>query len=395
MNPSCLLAGLLLAGMVSAPLSVLSQAATNAPAPLRRDPTPNDTVKSPEVLADNRVAFRIYAPKATDVTLTGDWVAQGLGTAGKLAKDERGVWTLTVGPLPPDFYSYSFTVDGVRTVDPKNTMIKQGVSSLENMFFLPGREAAFEENQSVPHGVIRQVWYKSSTLAAQRRMHVYTPPGYDQGGDALPVFYLLHGGGDEDSGWSTIGRAGFIMDNLLAAQKAKSMIVVMPNGSLPRPEGPAPTDAAGRAALQDRFTNELLNDIVPFVEKNYRVKTGRDHRALAGLSMGGGQTLRVFTTHPDQFAYVAIWSAGLFNQKPEDFEQRNADFFKQAETLNGQLKLVSISVGDQDFALNGSRAMDEVFTRNHLKHEMHISSGGHTWINWRQYLAALAPKLFQ
>ena len=395
MKPSRLLAGLLAAGFVIAPSTVHAQAATNPPSFPRRTPTPNDTLKSLEVLPDKRVAFRIYAPKATEVTLTGDWVAQGLGKAGSLVKDDKGVWSLEVGPLPPDFYSYSLTVDGVRTVDPRNALIKQGVSSLENMFLLPGPEAAYADNQSVPHGVIRQVWYASSTLGMQRRMHVYTPPGYDQGRDSLPVFYLLHGGGDEDSGWSTIGRAGFIIDNLLAAQKARPMIVVMPNGSLPRPEGPAPADAAARAALQDRFTNELLKEVVPFVEKNYRVKTGRDNRALAGLSMGGGQTLRVFTTHPDQFAYVAIWSAGLFNQKPEDFEQRNTEFFKQCDTLNQQLKLVSISVGDQDFALNGSKSMDEVFTRNHLKHEMHISSGGHTWINWRHYLAELGPKLFQ
>src|SRR5574338_213259 len=201
----------------------------------QRQPTPNDALVSPDVQADQRVVFRIYAPKASEVTLRGDWMSGP--EAVKLEKDEKGVWEATVGPLRPDFYSYSFTVDGVRTIDPKNAMIKQGVNSLDNMFLVPGEAAAFEENRMVPHGQIRQVWYQSSTLDMQRRMHVYVPPGYDNSKERYPVFYLLHGGGDEDSGWSTIGRAGFIMDNLLADKKAKPMLVVMPNGSLPRPAG--------------------------------------------------------------------------------------------------------------------------------------------------------------
>src|SRR5437660_187651 len=246
-----------------------------------RQPTPNDTLRSPEVLPDHRVTFRIYAPKASEVAVSGDWIAQGLGTGGKLEKDDQGVWSITVGPLAPDFYSYTLTVDGVRTVDPKNPMIKQGIASVDSMFEVPGGEAAFEENQSVPHGEIRMVWYPSSTLGMQRRMHVYTPPGYDRSSARYPVFYLLHGGGDDDSGWSTIGRAGFIVDNLLAAKKAQPMIVVMPNGSLPMPANlpppasrvpgtpgipPPPAFAAAIQAAQDRFTNELLNDVVPMVE---------------------------------------------------------------------------------------------------------------------------------
>jgi Carbohydrate-binding module 48 (Isoamylase N-terminal domain) len=180
----------------------------------QRTPTPNDTLVSPEVLPDRRVAFRIYAPKASEVTLRGDWM-ETPGPA-KLERDENGVWAVTIGPLTPDYYSYSFTVDGVRTLDPKNATIKQGITSLDNMFFLSGSEAAFQENKPVPHGEIRKVWYQSTTLGNQRRMHIYFPPGYESSKDRFPVFYLLHGGGDEDSGWSTIGRAGFIIDNLLA-----------------------------------------------------------------------------------------------------------------------------------------------------------------------------------
>src|SRR5207248_6594064 len=137
-----------------------------------------------------KVTFRIYAPKASEVSVSGDWVAQGLGTGGKLTKDEKGVWSITVGPLPADFYSYSLNVDGVKTIDPKNALIKQGITSLDNLFFVPGPEAAFEENKPVPHGEVRQVWYQSSTLGTQRRMHVYTPPGYDAATDRYPVFYL-------------------------------------------------------------------------------------------------------------------------------------------------------------------------------------------------------------
>src|SRR5260370_21487500 len=219
----------------------------------------------------------------------------------KLEKDEKGIWSITAGPLAPDFYSYAFTVDGVRTIDPKNAWIKQGISSLDNIVEVPGEEAAFEANKRVPHGEVRTVWYQSSTLDMMRSMHIYTPPGYDGGIARYPVFYLLHGGGDEDSGWSTIGRAGFIMDNLLAQKKAKPMIVVMPNGSMPRPAG-APPGPAGPAA-QERFANELLKDILPYVGKNYRVGANRDNRAIAGLSMGGGQTLRVGLGNPDRVAY--------------------------------------------------------------------------------------------
>jgi enterochelin esterase-like enzyme len=361
-----------------------------------RQPTPNDTLVSPEVLVDRRVVFRLYAPKAAEVTLRGDWME----TPGPVAltRDAQGVWSTTAGPLAPDFYSYSFTVDGVRTLDPKNPTIKQGITTLDNMFFLTGEEAAFQDNRLVPHGEIRKVWYRSSTLDTQRRLHVYTPPGYDAGSARYPVFYLLHGGGDEDSGWSTIGRAGFILDNLLDEKRALPMIVVMPNGSLPRPAATAsggPPDPAVVATLQERFTNELMNDIVPFVEKHFRVQSGKDHRAIAGLSMGGGQTLRVVTSHPEAFAYAAIWSAGVNPQTTGDFEKRASAFLSGAEKINRSMRLLSISVGDKDFALPGAKNLSEVATKHGIKHELHISGGGHTWINWRRYLHDLAPRLFR
>lgn len=360
--------------------------------------TPNDTLKSPEVLSDGRVAFRIYAPKASEVTLGGDWISQGIGTGGKLEKDAQGVWSITVGPLPADFYSYSLTVDGVRTLDPKNALIKQGTTSVDNMVFVPGDAAAYQDTKAVPHGEIRKVWYKSTTMNEERRLHIYFPAGYDSSKGKYPVFYLLHGGGDEDSGWSTIGRAGFILDNLIAANKAKPMLVVMPNGSLPRPPvvPGAPVDIAAQITFQDRFTNELLKDVVPFVEKTYRVTTGSTNRAIAGLSMGGGQTTRVVVTNPDQFSYVGVWSAGVNPQVRDDFEKRNEAFLNSADKLNKQIKLFSLSCGEKDpLAFTGSKNLDEILKKRNIKHEMNISSGAHTWINWRIYLNDFAQKLFR
>jgi enterochelin esterase-like enzyme len=372
---------------------------SNAQGTPQRTPTPNDTLVSTEVLSDHRVTFRIYAPKASEVTLRGDWME----TPGpvKLEKNDQGVWAVTVGPLAPDFYSYSFNVDGVRTLDPKNPTIKQGINSVDNMFFLAGAEAEFQDNKSVPHGEIRKVWYQSTTLGMQRRMHIYFPPGYGGGKERYPVFYLLHGGGDEDSGWSTIGRAGFILDNLIAEKKARPMIVVMPNGSLPRPANlPPPTpgtppDPAVTAALQERFTNELLKDVAPFVEKNYRVLPGAANRAIAGLSMGGGQTTRVVTTNPDQFAYVAVWSAGVNPQTSADFEKRAAAFLDNPDKVNKQIKLLSIVVGDKDFLFAASKNLAEILKKRGIKHELRISGGGHTWINWRNYLRDYAQALFK
>ena len=364
----------------------------------QRRSTPNDTLKSTEVADDHKVTFRIYAPKAEEVSVSGDF------GGGKMAKDDTGVWSLTVGPLVPDFYSYTFNVDGVRTVDPKNAMTKPGLNSLDSLFLVPGEEADFETTKEVPHGDVRAVWYRSSTLDMPRRMHVYTPPGYEGGQDRYPVLYLLHGSGDEDSGWSTIGRAGFILDNLIAAGKAVPMLVVMPNGSLPRPSNlpqatpgvPAtPEVRAAREAAQNRFTDELLKEVIPTIEKAFRVKADPSDRALAGLSMGGGQALRVLTTNPEHFAFVGIWSAGLFGGNADDWEKRNEAFLTDAGKVNSTLKRLEICVGDKDSLVAGSKALAGVLEKRGIKHEVRISGGGHTWINWRHYLSDLAPKLFQ
>ncbi len=343
---------------------------------------PGRVVNSPEVSADHKVTFRIVAAKAADVSVGGDF-----GAGQKLTKGEEGLWSVTVGPLTPDLYSYSFTIDGVKTIDSRNPNTKPGIAGLDNTVFVAGDESKFEDNLPVPHGQIRQVWYQSRTLQMQRRMHVYTPPGYDGTAERFPVLYLLHGGGDEDAGWSTIGRAGFILDNLIATGKARPMIVVMPNGSIPRPAG-------GREPMPDRFTDELLKEVIPQVEQNFKVIADPEHRALAGLSMGGGQTLRAVTANPEMFAYVGVWSAGIGNNAG-DWEQRNQKFLDSTEQLNKSIRLFSISVGDKDFTMAGSKSLDEILSKYKIKHELHISGGGHTWINWRHYLNELGPRLFQ
>jgi enterochelin esterase family protein len=292
-------------------------------------------------------------------------------------------------------------VDGVRTIDPKNAMIKQGELSLDNMFLVDGEEAAFEANEPIPHGEIRIDWYRSNVLDKMRSMHVYTPPGYESSKEKYPVFYLLHGGGDEDSGWSTIGRAGYIVDNLLAAKKAKPMIIVMPNGSMPRPAfipGAPPTPASQQAQreAQQKFSDELLDNVMPLVEKNYRVLANRENTAIAGLSMGAGQTLFIAPTHLDKFAYIGVWSGGVNPPATDDFLKRNAQFFENPEKTNKMVKLLWVAAGSHDtLAGPGTKHLAEILDSHGIKHEYHESEGGHTWINWRHYLNDYAQLLFR
>jgi enterochelin esterase-like enzyme len=375
---------------------------------------PNPNLNSTEVLPDHRVVFRIYAPKAAVVTLNADFVTQGRGTAGPMQKGDDGIWSLTVGPLVPDLYSYSFNVDGVRTVDPRNPMIKQGVASVDSMFLVPGPEEVYEDLQPVPHGEIREVWYDSKTLGGPRRMHVYTPPGYERGNEKYPVLYLIHGGGDEDSGWSTIGRAGFILDNLLAAGKIKAMIVIMPNGSITLPGVPNPLGGgrggatpealaqriAAISKLHDAFVSDLLTGIIPHVESTYRVLATRENRAIAGLSMGGAETLRAAPPNLDKFAWIGVFSMGLQEGVNagvnSDFVERNVAFFADPEKTNKQVKLFWIGAAQDDRTVgDGPKRLSETLKVHNIRHEYHETEGGHTWINWRLYLRNFTQLLFR
>jgi len=356
---------------------------------------PNGSLVSPEVHADRRVTFRIYAPNATAVSLRGPLT----GTTGpvKLERGAQGVWSATVGPLAPDLYAYSFIVDGVRTLDPTNPTIRPGVNNTDNMVFVAGEGAEFLENRPVPHGDLRQVWYRSSTLRMQRRMHVYTPPGYDSGKSRYPVLYLLHGRGEDDSQWSTQGRAGFIIDNLIAEKNAKAMVVVMPNNGLPLPDLPA--DAPNYwSAFHEPFNNELMKEIIPHVERSFRVLPGHANRALAGLSLGGVQSLWIAARHPDQFAYVGVWGAGAgFNpQHIAEFQKQNADFLDDAPKMNRMFKLFSISVGREDVGpVDRAKDLSSLLSQRGITNQLHVSSGRHDWINWRRYFKDFVQALFR
>ncbi len=385
-------------GLIGA-LCLLASAATLVAQEGRRQRPPAN-LKSIEVDAEKQVTFRIYAPEAESVSVAGDF------GNGKLAKDERGVWSVTLGPLKPDFYTYAFSIDGVKTVDARNPLFKPGIAGLDSMFEVTGTEAEFEATKDVPHGEIRAAWFPSPVLGQQRRLHIYTPPGYEGGAQKYPVLYLLHGSGDDDAGWSTIGRTGFILDNLIAAGKAPPMLVVMPNGSLSLPEDlkrlaadgktTTPEWRAASEANQARIARHIVEDVVGFVEKTYRVHAGPEHRALAGLSMGGGQTTRVLTSTPGEFRYFGIWSSSVGKDGGSEWESKNEGFLSKADRHNASIRILSISVGDKDEgALAGSRALSDVMTRRRVKHELHVSGGAHTWINWRQYLNDFAPRLFQ
>ncbi|MGO4883398.1 MAG: esterase [Bryobacteraceae bacterium] len=368
-------------------------AAPPAPAPsMQRGPR----VVSPEVLADRKIVFRILAPKATTVGLNASDIP-GLPHEGpEFSKDADGVWSATVGPVAPGAYRYAFMVDGVETMDPRNPSVSESNTNDWSMVYLPGAE--FMDTANVPHGAVASVTYYSTALGRFRRMHVYTPPGYELGGGKYPIFYLLHGAFDCDDSWTSVGRAGFILDNLIAAKKAEPMVVVMPAGhttrDFPAPGAPRPT--------RDEFAEDFVTDIMPYVESHYRVLTDRPHMAIAGLSMGGGQTLNIAMSHLDRFAYIGVFSSGVFSfgrgagagpAPPPEWEQQHPMLDDAA--LKPGLKLLWFATGSEDRLIPISKATVEMLKKHGFAPEFHESPGGHTWINWRNYLNEFAPQLFR
>lgn len=360
---------------------------TAAQAQFNRTPTPNDTLKSVRMLPDNRVQLSLYAPKSAEVLVTGDFAGGYPNT--KLSKQDNGVWSVTVGPLSPDVYSYNFIVDGVNTVDPKNPQIKTGQNNVSNTFELPGSEADFLALKNIPHGKVTSIYYYAASLGTMRRMHVYTPPGYETSTAKLPVLYLLHGGGDNDATWTDVGRADLILDNLYALGKSKSMLVVMPAGHTP-----SPGIHMGAGPDQDPFSKELLQDIIPYVEKNYRVSAKREHRALAGLSMGGIQTLNIALWHPDTFGYINPMSTGYFPPVIKELEEKYTAVLKNP-AIN-QFKLFTIGMGKEDpLAYQNNKNMMALFDKMGIKYQYQETPGSHTYHVWRQNLYTLAPQLFR
>jgi enterochelin esterase-like enzyme len=323
----------------------------------------------------------------------------GMGMAAEMKKGDNGVWEATVGPVPAGAYRYNFQVDGVTVIDPRNPATSESNANTWSLVVVPGSETF--DLRDVPHGAVAKVPYYSSTLKKFRRMHVYTPPGYDKGQGEYPVFYLLHGAGDSDESWTSVGRAGVILDNLIASGKAKPMIVVMPAGHT----GRFGFGGGGGNSFQkqmDEFAEDFSKDVRPYVEKNYRVKADRSNRAIAGLSMGGAQTLNVaFDKLPD-YGYMGVYSSGVLgiaggfggaapNTQWEDAHKASLD---DADLKNG-LKLVWFGCGKEDFLVQTSKATVEMLKKHKFDVTEKETEGGHTWLNWRDYLAEFAPKLFQ
>jgi enterochelin esterase family protein len=350
---------------------------------------------SPEVSAEKKVTFRIHAPKAETIRLVGSDIPGNMKGA-EMKKGEKGVWEATLGPVQPGAYRYHFNVDGVSVIDPRNPATSESNNNTWSLVYVPG--SAISDTKDVPHGAVASVTYYSRPLKKFRRMHVYTPPDYEKGEGRYPVFYLLHGAGDCDSSWSTVGRAGFILDNLIATGKAKPMLVVMPAGHTgPFRFGGPPRDRSA----PDEFSEDFNGSIKPYVEKNYRVHTDRAHRAIAGLSMGGGQTLSIGFSHLDEYGYIGVFSSGIFgiaggfggaapNNQWEESHLKTLD----DEGLKKGLRLFWIGCGKDDFLIKTNNATVDMFKKHKFDVVAKESEGGHTWINWRDYLAEFAPQLF-
>ncbi len=357
-----------------------------------RTPTPNDTLTSVRVLQDRRIILRVYAPNASEVRLGGSDL-QNLGTAAVLSKREDGVWETTVGPVDPGAYRYTFMIDGVSVVDPRSASVSESNGVVWSLLYVPG--ADFMELRNVPHGAVSEIQYYSTSLNRFRRMHIYTPPGYDISSEKYPVFYLLHGAFDCDDSWSTVGRAGIILDNLIAEKKAVPMVVVMPAGHT----GPF-RFGVSVGSPRDEFLEDFVNDIMPYVEKHYRVHNDKAYRAIAGLSMGGAQTLNIAVPRLDTFSYIGVFSSGIFGLAGQgqnvgaQWEERYKDVLGN-EKLKKGVRLVWFATGKDDFLLETSRATVELLKKHGFTVTYKETDGGHTWMNWREYLNEFAQLLFK
>jgi enterochelin esterase-like enzyme len=359
--------------------------------------TPNDTLKSVEVEPDRHVRFRIWAPNATEVKLhaEGPEATPGItpDETGKymagvpLTKGDQGVWEATIGPIEPGVYRYTFTVDGVSTTDPRNPLTSQSLTHASSMYEVPGADF-MEYKAGVPHGAISTVYYDSSATGGERRMHVYTPPGYENGSTRLPVLYLLHGGGDSDDSWPTVGRAGAILDNLIASGKAVPMLIVMPAGHVSTEFRLTPGARMGH----DAFNDDLVKVVLPCIDAHYRTIVDRDHRAIAGLSMGGLQALDIALDDSADFAYVGIFSSGWFPNVQKEEEDTDV---AQYRTSGKPFHLFWVDAGQYDIALQNSDATVAILKKAGIDVKQHHSAGFHAWNNWRDYLNQFAPLLFK
>jgi enterochelin esterase-like enzyme len=363
-------------------------------------------IVSPEVQPDRRITFRLSAPKATEVVLR---FAEGEPQTHPMAKGENGVWSVTIGPVEPEIYAYSFLVDGLKVLDLGNPVMKVGATVDSSVVEVPGNPPRFDQVQNVPHGSVNIHTYMSKVQNLQRGLYVYIPPDYyAQPTRRFPVLYLFHGGGGAELDWSRDGRAGVILDNLIAGKKSVPMIIVMPNNVVGAPAlgtyapapaagGNAPSGAGG--ANYETLKKELVTDIIPFVDKNYRTVANRENRAIAGLSAGGGTSINVGLNSLDTFAWVAEFSSGLFggvgSYAPYDIEKIAPGFYKDPAATNSKMKLFYMSCGMEDPRLPFQKKALEDFQGHKIKVVFQSFPGAHEWKVWRHSLGDLAPRLFR
>lgn len=363
---------------------------------------------SPEINADGTVTFRLSAPKAVKVELQGDFLSGSVEMT-----ENRGVWTYTTPVLAPELYSYTFRVDGMEYLDPSNVYRNRDIVSFTNMFIISKEKGDCGDRYSVnnvPHGNVNRVWYDSPTLGTQRRMTVYTPPTYEQGGN-YPVLYLLHGAGGDEEAWITLGRAAQIMDNLIAEGKAKPMIVVMTNGNANCDAAPGewhrgfykPSFSSHSESPAKASTEEAYKDVMKYVESHYRVQKGKKNTAICGLSMGGFHSFAISKLYPGRFGYVGLFSAATHMSGTG--RTPLAEAMAKDETLNHQFQtlfnaknkpfLYWIGIGKEDFLYDQNVALRTFMDANGWPYEYHESEGGHIWRNWRNYLIIFAQRVFK
>ncbi|MBM3725047.1 MAG: esterase [Acidobacteria bacterium] len=365
-------------------------ALTIAATALAQNAAPPAPVRSPEVGADRTVTFRLRAPNAREVLVSIEGQTQRVA----LAKDEKGVWSGTSAALEPDLYGYSFLADGVALIDPGNPAMKPNLLNTQSVVHVPGNGLVWEV-ADVPHGTLHRHPYKSAVVGDQREYFVYTPAGYDPAArKTYPVLYLLHGFSDDASGWSAVGKAHVILDNLIAQGKAEPMLVVMPLGygapEIVRAGFGGFRDPGLRQRNFDRFREALLTEVLPAVEKSYRVNKDREQRAIAGLSMGGAETLYTGLNNIDKFAYVAAFSAG---GNTEDYAAAYPNL--TAKQANAGLKMLWIGCGTEDRLMESNRKFRQWLKSKEINVTEVETPGGHTWLVWRRYLAEIAPALFK
>lgn len=342
-------------------------------------------LQSPVVHSDRTVSFNFRAPNATKVDLN----AQFLNTNQPLTNN-NGVWSATVGPIEPNLYPYSFVVDGINVADPANQDLFPNERFKTSLVDIPGDKPSLHSIQDVPHGELTYCYYQSKTLGRTRPLIVYTPPGYRESQAQYPVFYLVSGTTDTEETWFRAGRANFILDNLIAQKKAVPMVIVMPYGNMMM--GTPPPTSAQAADMYKVFNDELVGNIMPYVEANYRVSRDREKRAIAGFSRGGGQSLFTGFNNLDKFAWIGSYSAYL---TPEVFDKHFASAAADPQGKNKKLKLLWLGVGKADFLYQQAVTFDDYLKTKKIEHQSLVTEGGHTWMNARHYLAETLQLYFK